>query len=96
MDLLVSYDVKTTTPAGQKRLRKVAKACEAFGQRVQYSVFEISVNSMQGEQLRHRLLGIINGEEDSLRIYTLKGRREDLVEAYGRDTYVDFKGPLVL
>jgi CRISPR-associated protein Cas2 len=95
-DLLVTYDVSTTTAAGQKRLRKVAKACEAFGQRVQYSVFEVSVNPVQGERLRARLTEIIDPKEDSLRIYTLRGRREESVEAYGRDLYVDFKGPLIL
>ena len=95
MNLLVAYDVNTTTREGARRLRRVAKACEAFGQRVQYSVFEVTVNAVQKERLRTRLLGIINSEEDSLRIYTLRERREECLEAYGRDAYVDFKGPLI-
>lgn len=95
MDLLVAYDVNTTTKEGQKRLRKVAKVCEAYGQRVQYSVFEITVNEVQRERLRSRLVKIIHPEEDSLRIYWLRGRREDAVEAYGRDNYVNFRDPLV-
>ena len=96
MDLLVSYDVSTTSPEGARRLRKMAKACEAFGQRVQYSVFEVSVNATQGERFRQRLLEILDPAEDSLRIYKLKGKREESVEAYGRDAWIDFKAPLVL
>jgi|SRR5690348_13724600 CRISPR-associated protein Cas2 len=96
VDLLVTYDVNTTTKAGERRLRRVAKACEAFGQRVQYSVFEVSVNAVQGERLRSRLLDIIHPKEDSLRIYLLRGGREESIEAYGRDGYVDFRAPLVL
>ena len=96
VDWLVTYDVNTTTKDGQRRLRRVAKACEAFGQRVQYSVFEVSVNAAQGERLKTRLLGIIHPGEDSLRFYLLRGRREASVEAYGIDLYRDFREPLVL
>ena len=40
MLVLITYDVNTETPAGRKRLRKVAKRCVDHGQRVQNSVFE--------------------------------------------------------
>ena len=43
MLVLVTYDVRTENKAGQKRLRDVAKICENYGQRVQYSVFECLV-----------------------------------------------------
>lgn len=95
MDVLVAYDVNTETREGRRRLRHVAKACTSFGQRVQYSVFECSVSEANLERLRQRLLQIINPEEDSLRIYFLRGRREDVLEVYGRDGYVDFREPLV-
>lgn len=96
MNLLVTYDVNTLTKEGRARLRRVAKICEGHGQRVQFSVFECSVNEAQREVMRMRLLKAISTNEDSLRIYTLKGDREDAVEAFGKDTYVDFKDPLVV
>ena len=55
MDIVVTYDVSTETAAGKRRLRKVAEACLAYGQRVQQSVFECALDEMQLEQLRHRL-----------------------------------------
>ena len=96
MEILVTYDVMTDSAEGRRRLRRVAKVCERFGQRVQYSVFECSVNEMQLERLRERLLAILDEARDSLRIYRLGGRREEAVEAYGRDHYVNFDDPLVL
>lgn len=96
MDLVVTYDVKTGDKAGERRLRRVATTCKSFGQRVQFSVFEVHVDELQLERLRQRLLAIIDVKEDSLRIYRLHGPREDAVEAYGLDKYVDMQGPLVL
>jgi CRISPR-associated protein Cas2 len=96
MDVLVSYDVSTEDAAGRKRLRQVAKVCLNFGQRVQKSVFECSVNEMKLERLRQSLLKCIDLEADSLRIYRLLEPRAEHVEAYGRDTYVDFESPLVV
>lgn len=92
IDILVSYDVNTEEKEGRGRLARVGKACKAFGQRVQYSVFECSVNEMDLERLRAKLRSIINEGEDSLRIYHLKGRREEYIEAYGIDRYIDFQG----
>ena len=96
MDVLVAYDVSTESAAGRRRLRKVAQVCKDFGQRVQNSVFECSVNEMQYETLRHRLLECIKKEEDNLRIYRLIGSKDRYVETYGIDRYVDFGGPLVV
>ncbi len=93
--VLVTYDVNTQDAAGRRRLRKVAKACEGRGQRVQFSVFECTVNDMELDRLRDRLVRIIDPEGDSLRIYYLRGRRQDYLESYGRDTYVDFDEPLI-
>ena len=95
MDVLVTYDVNTETKEGRRRLRKVATACKDFGQRVQYSVFECSVNAAQLESLRDRLIKIIDEAEDSLRIYRLHPPREKNVESYGKDSYVSYEGPLV-
>lgn len=96
MDIVVTYDVNTLTKEGRSRLRKVAKLCEGHGQRVQYSVFECTVNDAQMEELRFRLLKVLDVKEDSLRVYRLPGTRARCVEAHGRDTYIDFKEPLVL
>ncbi len=96
MDVLVCYDVATDDAPGRRRLRRVAKVCISFGQRVQKSVFECSVNDMQLERMRWRLLDCIDQKTDSLRIYRLIEPREQHVESYGRDTYVDLEEPLVL
>lgn len=96
MNILVTYDVATDSPDGRKRLRKVAQACQDFGQRVQKSVFECSVSDMQHEEIVRRLLGIIKQDEDSLRVYRLIEPRDKHVEAYGVDTSVDFDEPLIL
>lgn len=96
IDLLITYDVETATKAGQKRLRRVAKVCEAFGQRVQYSVFSCSVTRIQFEELVHRLRAEINEKIDSLHIYTLPGGRERCVHAFGVDRYRSFDEPLII
>jgi CRISPR-associated protein Cas2 len=94
-DVLVCYDVNTTDSAGRKRLRKVAKACEGYGQRVQNSVFECTLSEALLEKLRAKLVDIIHREQDSLRIYFLYGGRETRLEVYGRDTWTDMSGPLI-
>ncbi len=96
MNILVTYDVNTLTKAGRARLRRVAKLCEGHGQRVQFSVFECDVSDTLLESFRHRLLKSIEPAEDSLRIYTLRGPHKEVVEAHGRDSYVDFHQPLVI
>jgi len=71
MMVLITYDVETMTPSGKSRLRKVAKQCVNFGQRVQNSVFECLVDPAQFAELKHRLETIIDLEKDSLRYYML-------------------------
>jgi CRISPR-associated protein Cas2 len=96
MEVLVAYDVSTDTPAGRRRLRRVAQVCEGFGQRVQKSVFECVLNAGQMEQLRHRLRKEINLDEDSLRIYRLREPRDRYLQIMGRQPEFDIRGPLVL
>lgn len=95
MDILVTYDVNTTTKAGRRRLRQIAKVCEDFGQRVQYSVFECTLNAMQLDELQAKCKEIIRDELDSLRVYKLKGGRDGAAITIGRDSYIDFSGPLI-
>jgi len=96
MHILVTYDVSTETAAGKRRLRKIAEACQDFGQRVQKSVFECAVNEMQYEELIRRLVTIMDEKEDSLRFYRLVHPKEQYMEIYGIDTKVEFDGRWVL
>ncbi len=96
MEVLVTYDVSTDTAAGRRRLRRVAKVCEAHGQRVQKSVFECIVNSMEFEQLMHRLQLEIDIGEDSLRIYRLREPRMQYLQVIGLKPQFDIHDPLVL
>jgi CRISPR-associated protein Cas2 len=94
--VLVAYDVNTATAQGERRLRRVARACLDFGQRVQKSVFECTVTQAQLEALRRRLLAEVDLSVDSLRIYRLPEGLELDREVYGASQDVDFEGPLVL
>ncbi len=95
MNILVTYDVNTETNEGKRRLRKVAEACLAYGQRVQQSVFECSLNEMQLEKLKHRLLECMSETEDSLRIYRMTQSRERYLWTYGVQHDVDYHAPLI-
>jgi CRISPR-associated protein Cas2 len=95
MELLVTYDVKTETAAGRRRLRRVAKVCEGFGQRVQFSVFECVVDAAQLALLVHALEQAIDASEDSLRIYRLQEPRTRHVQALGRALMYDQRDPLI-
>lgn len=96
MMVLVSYDVATSTSGGAGRLRRVARACRDFGQRVQYSVFEIEVDAAQWTLLRRRLVGLIDHEVDSLRFYFLGNNWERRTEHVGAKAAVDMNGPLIV
>jgi CRISPR-associated protein Cas2 len=96
MFVLVSYDVATTTSAGRRRLRRVAKACLDYGQRVQHSVFECVVDPEQWARLRLRLLDECDSGEDSLRFYFLGTNWHHRVEHHGAKPSVDMEGPLVV
>ena len=88
MLVLVTYDVNTEDAAGRKRLRKIAKKCVDYGQRVQNSVFECLVDAGQGGKLEVELLSIMDPEKDSLRFYYLGNKYENKVEHFGaKDTY---------
>lgn len=96
MLVIVTYDVCTETAAGRKRLRRVAKACERVGQRVQKSVFECQVNAMQMEHLERELLTEIDSAQDNLRFYRITEPAELHVKEYGVFRAIDFTGPLVV
>jgi CRISPR-associated protein Cas2 len=96
MLVLVTYDVKTTSPAGEKRLRHVAKICKNYGQRVQFSVFECLVDPAQWTQLRHQLIAAIDEQEDSLRFYFLGANYQRRIEHIGAKESYDPEGILIL
>ena len=94
--ILIGYDVETLTPEGRRRLRRVAIACKDFGQRVQLSLFECSLSMAQLESLRYRLLGILDQEKDSLRIYPLPDGPHGKAECYGTSNVRNLDEPLIL
>ena len=96
MLVLVTYDVKTSEEGGARLLRRVARACQDFGQRVQYSVFEIEVEPAQWTKLRARLLSHINPDADSLRFYFLGSNWQRRVEHVGAKPAVDLGGTLIV
>ena len=95
MYVLVTYDVSTKTPTGQKRLRKVAEMCEDYGQRVQNSVFEMKVDWSQWTRIKSDLLALISLDEDSLRFYYLGTNYGHKVEHHGAKAGYDVDGPLI-
>jgi CRISPR-associated protein Cas2 len=96
MMVLVSYDVSTKDEAGRRRLRRVARACEDFGQRVQNSVFECLVDPAQWVSLRARLLAELDTAQDSLRFYFLGAEWKRRVEHLGAKPAYDPEGTLIV
>lgn len=88
MLVLITYDVNTEDAAGRKRLRKIAKQCVNYGQRVQNSVFECLLDAAQCRKLKAQLCDIMDEEKDSLRFYYLGNSYENKVEHFGaKETY---------
>lgn len=95
MLMLITYDVSTETTAGRRRLRRVARACQDFGQRVQLSVFECQVDPAQWTALRARLVQEIDPKTDSLRFYNLGAEAQRRIEHIGAKPVLDLDGALV-
>ena len=97
MLVIITYDVHTETSEGRRRLRRIAKICVKWGQRVQKSVFECQVNPTQYQELEQALLDIINDKEDNLRIYRLTEPARLHVKEFGNFKATDFESdPLIL
>lgn len=96
MFVLVSYDVAISSPGGEKRLRRVAKTCLNFGQRVQFSIFECVVEPAQWVVLKNQLESIIDTEHDSLRYYYLGSNWKRKVEHIGAKPSLDIDSPLIV
>ncbi|AEJ44842.1 CRISPR-associated endonuclease Cas2 [Alicyclobacillus acidocaldarius] len=93
MYYIVTYDVATDTREGQRRLRRVAQACEGYGQRVQKSVFECVLDELRYVELVHRLGAIIRRDEDSVRIYRTQDFTKSSLLVLGRNLGLDLNGP---
>lgn len=96
MLVLVTYDVSTQDAAGKTRLRKVAKECVNYGQRVQNSVFECILDASQLLLFKDRLVSMINEQEDSLRFYYLGNKYQTKVEHFGIKTSYEAEGTLII
>lgn len=96
MLVLITYDVATQDAAGRKRLRKVAKECVNYGQRVQNSVFECILDSSQTLILKDKLLALIDEKQDSLRFYYLGNKYEHKVEHFGTKVGYQPEGTLFI
>jgi len=94
--VLVSYDVAVTTPGGARRLRKVAKQCQNYGQRVQYSIFECIVDPAQWIKFKNTLESIIDKKTDSLRYYYLGSNYQKRVEHFGAKPSIDMDGGIII
>ena len=96
MLVLISYDVNTEDAAGRRRLRRIAKQCLNYGQRVQNSVFECSLDAAQLRALEAKLVAEMDQEKDSLRFYNLGNHYKEKVRHYGVKPGYDPTEPLIL
>ncbi len=96
MYVLITYDVQTSDPAGAKRLRKVARTCKNYGQRVQNSVFECLVTPAQLVTLEAELASHMDLTLDSLRIYQLGSSYKRCIKSIGKETSFDLEGELLV
>jgi CRISPR-associated protein Cas2 len=96
MLVVICYDVSTTEPEGRRRLRRVAKACKNYGQRVQLSVFVCEVDPAQWTVVRQNLIEEIDPEVDSLRFYFLGSNWRRRIEQVGAKKSYDPGGPLIV
>ena len=95
MLVVVSYDVDTTDPSGRRRLRRIARACQDYGQRVQFSVFECEVTPGDWVKIRARLLEEMDQARDSVRFYFLGADGKRRIEHAGKRKPVDLEGALI-
>jgi len=96
MMVLITYDVETTTLAGARRLRRVAKECQNYGQRVQNSVFECVLTEAQFAMLRNKITTLIDEEKDSVRFYFLGNNWNNRVDYIGKKTSYDVTSELII
>ncbi len=82
--ILVTYDV-----CNDRRLRKVFKVLNDFGDHVQFSVFLCELNPMERVRLERALGKVIHHTEDQVLLFDLGLANTDVettVESIGRDS----------
>ncbi|AOZ90725.1 CRISPR-associated endonuclease Cas2 [Bacillus xiamenensis] len=95
MMVVVTYDISTIDRAGQRRLRKISKICQNYGQRVQHSVFECIIDSTEFATMKHQLLQAINEEKDSIRFYQIGNQYRKKVEQVGVKETIFVEDPFI-
>lgn len=96
MLVLITYDVNTESSEGRSRLRKVARVCVNYGQRVQNSVFECMLDAAQLRAIKHKLLTLIDVDKDSLRFYNLGNNYKTRIEHLGAKESYDPQEPMII
>jgi CRISPR-associated protein Cas2 len=96
MEILVAYDISTTSKRGRRRLRELAKVCEGYGQRVQKSVFECCIEKKDLRTLVHAISAVIDPHTDRVAIYRLREPYRSYVVTLGRRSDFDWRDPIVL
>lgn len=96
MYILITYDVQTETASGQKRLRRVARLCLDYGQRVQNSVFECVLSEVQLAELKEKILHVMDTQKDSIRIYFLHRSENRRVITLGKNETINVEGTLII
>lgn len=96
MMVLITYDVNTEDAGGRRRLRKIAKECVNYGQRVQNSVFECLLDAAQCKKLQHSLVSLMDEEKDSLRFYYLGDKYQTKIEHFGAKSSYEPEGALIV
>ena len=76
---LVCYDVRD-----ERRLRRVAKTMERYGQRVQKSVFECWLTKALLKQMHEEINKVIDEKKDSVRFYTLCKECRGVTDSAGK------------
>lgn len=94
--IIVTYDVNTEDKAGRRRLRRIAKACENYGQRVQFSIFEVNVDLTRWTELKLKLLDLMDDKKDSVRFYFLSSDDAQKTEHHGTKEPRNLDDPLIL
>lgn len=96
MLVVITYDVNTETSEGKARLRKVAKQCLNYGQRVQNSVFECILDYSKSLEVQNILTKLIDPEQDSLRFYFLGNKHKNKTKYIGAKKVLDLEAPLII
>lgn len=96
MMVLITYDVNTEDAGGRRRLRKIARECVNYGQRVQNSVFECLLDAAQCKKLQHTLVSLMDEEKDSLRFYYLGDKYQTKIEHFGAKSGYEPEGVLII